>query len=60
MPDIRVYTACCDAFKTVPDSRLLTDEIKDQAQNIGYDLLREFRRVFPGNGKTTPPAKLVP
>lgn len=58
MPEIRLSTSCCEGFKAVSDPQPFTNAIEQQAREMGYDLLREFRRVYAGSYDTTPVAKL--
>jgi len=56
--EIRLSTSCCDGFKAVSDPLPFTNQIALQAGEIGFDLLRTFRKFYAGSYGTIPAARL--
>jgi hypothetical protein len=57
--EVRLSTACCDAYKShgphSPYPRLIGQRVAE----IGPEVVRAFRRIFRGNGKSLPVGPLA-
>jgi len=47
--EVRVSNSCCDAYKHITSNSSYVDEVVEEARNIGDDIIRRFRGVYPGS-----------
>jgi hypothetical protein len=47
--EIRVSTSCCPAYLQINDASPCLDSVEADIRTLGFDIVHEFRQIYPGS-----------